>query len=79
MSMTKLHANLKRAIRQGNEAEQRRIIIRMRESKMAVRSMDTGELHRLNSDHKTCQDIRRYRNPKGPRDYNLLKGRAGNR
>jgi len=79
MSMTKLHADLRRAIRLGNHAECRRIIIRMKESNLTVRSMDTGELHRLNSNHKTCQDMSRFRDPKGPRDQNWLKGKTGNR
>lgn len=43
-----LHKALQKAIRAGNKAEQARIIIRLKEAHMQVKSHDTGKPNKLN-------------------------------
>lgn len=50
-----LYLALNRAIKSNNKAEQRRIIIRLKEANMQVKSHCTGQAHKLNRDEMERQ------------------------
>tara|TARA_R110000803_G_scaffold164074_2_gene227818 strand:- start:713 stop:1111 length:399 start_codon:yes stop_codon:yes gene_type:complete len=48
--------------------------IRLKNVKMQVHSHSDGEMHRLDRKGSGGQDMLRYIDPKGPRDWNTMKG-----
>jgi len=88
-NIDRLYDSLLHALRSGDVAKQRQLMIRMREANMTARSMeikaslmlngkgagfsDGSELHRLNADSKGGRKMKRYKNPRGPRYQDVVR------